>query len=64
MRPLREVTMWWQPSGWAAGMVCTRGFEGSVVENTLMEEEPEAARRWVGVTAMENMSVGCAGCLC
>jgi hypothetical protein len=60
IRPLREVTMWWQPSLWAPLRVCERGMSGEVVEWIFIEEAPEAERIWVGVTAREKMSVMCA----
>lgn len=41
-------------------MVCARGMSGEVVECTLIEEEPDAERTWVFVTAIEKISVMCA----
>ena len=55
--PLRDVTMWWQPSLWAPVKVCKSGASGEAVECTLMDEAPEAERIWVFVTAREKMSV-------
>ena len=57
IRPLPEVTMWWQPSLCAPARVCARGMSGEVVECTLMDEAPDAERIWVGVTAREKISV-------
>jgi len=57
IRPLRDVTMWWQPSLCAPERVCARGISGEVVECTLMDDAPEAERIWVRVTAREKMSV-------
>lgn len=37
------------------------GYAGSVVECTFREEEPDAVIIVVGVAAIANMSVGCAG---
>lgn len=55
--PLREVARWWQPSLCAPVRVWARGMSGEVVECIFMEEAPDAEMIWVGVTAMEKMSV-------
>lgn len=55
--PFRDVQMWWQPSLWAEVRVCVRGWSGRVDEWIFKEEEPELDIVWVGVTAMEKMSL-------
>jgi hypothetical protein len=59
IRPVREVQMWWQPRGWA-GRLWRSGMSEVLVEWIFRDEEPEAERMAVGVTAREKMSDGCA----
>lgn len=60
LRPLRDVTRWWQPSLWADVSVWASGMSGSVVEYILIDDVPDAERICVGVAAMEKISAACA----